>query len=265
MRSSIPVLAIFVFILAACEVDRGPAERPSAVSYPPYELEMQQVSRQSGNCDVDTARHCTQVEMLYQTVSDSIRTEAVKRINATILENIAGLIGYDSSKAVPSPAQQASQFISDYEDMAREFPEAFGWEMNVSGEVLRNDSAYLVMRIRVESYTGGAHGSHNLQFLNFNPVTGTKLALDDLFKPGYEAELNKLALNAFRDARDLDANADPATEGFNFYNDRYYNPDNFAILDNVLLFYFNHYEVAPYSAGPTTLEIPLEDLKDLMI
>ncbi|MEJ2004638.1 MAG: DUF3298 domain-containing protein, partial [Cyclobacteriaceae bacterium] len=254
-----------LIIISGCEVDRAPTETPSIVSYPPYTLETKSVSRQTGNCDVDTARHCTQVEMLYQLVSDTVRTDAVERINESILSSIAGVIGYDSTKAVPSPETQADQFVADYEDMVREFPEAFGWEMNLSGEVLRNDSAFLVIRIRVESYTGGAHGSQNLQFLNFNPVTGTKIELQDLFIPGFEETLNRLSLDAFRDVRNLAADVDPVTEGYNFYQDRYYNPDNFAVLDNVLVFYFNHYEIAPYSAGPTTIEIPLEELGEILV
>ena len=252
-------------IFFGCEVDRSPTETPQSMGYPPYALEMQQISRQAGECDTDTARTCTTVEMLYQTVSDTVRIDAADRINTSIKEAIAGVIGYDSSKAIPSAEVLADQFIEDYNVLAEDFPDAFGWEMNLSGEVLRNDSAFVVVRIQVESYTGGAHGSHNLQFLNFNPLSGEKYTLDDLFRAGYEEELNKLALNAFRDVRNLAADADPAMEGFNFYNDRYFNPDNFAVLDYSILFYFNHYEVAPYSAGPTTIEIPLDLLGDLMI
>jgi hypothetical protein len=263
MRYLLIIMAAGLMVFSGCEVDRAPTERPASLVYPPFELETQSLNRETGNCETDTSRTCTKVAMLYQTVKDTSRTEAVKAINTEIVQGIKGVIGYDSTTD-PSLQEMAALFIDDYEQLHKDFPDAMGWYMNVSGEVVRNDSAFLVIRIQSESYTGGAHGVHNFQFMNFNPINGETVALEDIFIEGFEEPLNRLALNAFRDARNLAPNTDPRAEGFSFYNDRYYNPDNFAVLKDEILFYFNYYEIAPYSAGPTTISIPLEDLEDLL-
>ena len=263
MRNIYLALLSVLVIMVGCEVERSPAERPSAVYYPPFAVETQSVNRESGNCETDTSRNCTQVALLYQTVADTARNEAVKKINQEIRMTMLEILGYDSIDNA-TPEGLADVFIEDYRSLANDFPEAFGWVMNVSGEVLRNDSSFLVVRIQTEAYTGGAHGNYSLQFLNFNPVTGDVVKLSDLFAADYEETLNKLALRSFQDARNIPAGADLAAEGFSFADDRYYNPDNFAILKDQMLFYFNNYEIAPYSAGPTTIAIQLEELEGIL-
>ncbi|MCA6075585.1 DUF3298 and DUF4163 domain-containing protein [Fulvivirga sedimenti] len=250
-------------IISSCDVERPPTETPSSEYFPPFTVETQSINREYGNCETDTSRTCTTVAFLYQTVADTARTQASDKINAEIEASIMEILGYDSIED-QSLNGVADVFIDDYRNLATSFPDAFGWQMNVSGEVLRNDSAFLVIRIQTEAYTGGAHGNYNLQFLNFDPITGDKITLDDLFKPGYEEILNKISLNTFRDIRNLGADEDPASSGFSFEGDRYFNPDNFALLKDEILFYFNHYEIAPYSAGPTTIDIPWVELKDIV-
>ncbi len=249
--------------IISCDVERPPTETPSTEYFPPFNVETQSVNREFGNCETDTSRTCTTVAFLYQTVADTTRTEAVEKINKEVEATIMEILGYDSMQ-IQSLAGVADTFIDDYRNLANSFPDAFGWQLNVSGEVLRNDSAFVVIRIQTEAYTGGAHGNYNLEFLNFDPITGDKITLDDIFKPGYEETLNKISLDTFREIRDLGPNDDPASSGFSFEGDRYFNPDNFAVLKDEILFYFNHYEIAPYSAGPTTIDIPLVELAEIL-
>jgi hypothetical protein len=44
----------------------------------------------------------------------------------------------------------------------------------------------------LENYLGGAHGSYNIAYTNFDMRTGNVLKTKDIFKKGYDKELEKL-------------------------------------------------------------------------
>ncbi|HLH18807.1 MAG TPA: RsiV family protein [Bryobacteraceae bacterium] len=41
-------------------------------------------------------------------------------------------------------------------------------------------------------------------------------------------------------------------------------PENFALTDESLIFYYNTYEIASHADGPTEVEIPLSEIRDLL-
>ncbi len=52
--------------------------------------------------------------------------------------------------------------------------------------------------------------------------------------------------------------------GFTFENDLFTLPENFALRDEGLAFYYNPYDVAPYAMGPTEIVLSWEEIKDLL-
>jgi Protein of unknown function (DUF3298) len=58
--------------------------------------------------------------------------------------------------------------------------------------------------------------------------------------------------------------ADLKEAGFWFKDGRFQSNENFGLTDKALLFEYNVYEIAPYVMGPTTVEIPLAEIRDLL-
>lgn len=249
-----------VLLLAACDATTTEQEKPAEAVFEKFDTTPFSLYETTGNCDSDTSRTCTRVNVEYPILSDSLRAEAAAKINKTLANQAANNLTNDS---VPyaSVESMASEFIQTYEEVVSDFPESFGWEININGDVMRNDANYVVIKMESYSYAGGAHGNSSVKYTTFSSESGDVLTLDELLADGYTNTLNQLALNAFRESRDLPPDADPETAGYTFENNRYFNPENFAFLDNQLIFYFNHYQIAPYSAGPTQLYIPLDQLK----
>jgi hypothetical protein len=49
-----------------------------------------------------------------------------------------------------------------------------------------------------------------------------------------------------------------------FENDQFFLPDNFAIVEEGITFFYNSYEIAPYAMGATELILRYDELKGIM-
>jgi len=111
--------------------------------------------------------------------------------------------------------------------------------------------------------TLGAHGNTNFKTFTFDTTTGASLSLSDLFTPGsdYLSKLSQISREKL--PRVIGESAD-----IKFINDGT-TPENknfaaFFIDNQNLDILFAPYAVAPYSAGPQTLQIPLADLGSIL-
>jgi hypothetical protein len=111
---------------------------------------------------------------------------------------------------------------------------------------------------------GGTHGMGATQYLNFDTLTGGPVKLDAVIRNGWLPRLTAIAEVQFRAARELPATANLADAGFTFPDGRFQLNRNFGITNENLVFTYNPYEVAPYMMGPTTIEIPLAGIGDLL-
>ncbi len=112
--------------------------------------------------------------------------------------------------------------------------------------------------------TLGAHGNLFFHTFTFNTATGAPVALADLFLPGsdYLGTLSTLARAKLpavigpdaTDARMLNAGTVPEDKSFSA----------FFIDNGTLGILFDPYAVAPYAAGPQTLQLPLSELSSIL-
>ena len=110
------------------------------------------------------------------------------------------------------------------------------------------------------TYTGGAHGSTERRAYNYDLQTGERLELKDLFKMGYDY---KAALNEQVKAR-IAARPENYFDGDMGFQG--INESNFYLENNILMLYFDEYEIAPYAVGIPQFKLPLNlfgnNLKD---
>lgn len=161
-----------------------------------------------------------------------------------------------------SPQQLGEDFIKDYTEFAQEMPESAGkWYYSATVDVELMNDTLLSLAINDESYTGGAHGASNTTYVNINPKTGKDFTLDNLFKPGYQEELNKVGEKIFRHVRELADTASFQYNYFEFPDNKFELNDNYGFTPQGVVFFYNSYEIAPYAAGPTEIVIPYEELQ----
>ena len=99
-------------------------------------------------------------------------------------------------------------------------------------------------------FYGAAHGNKSVGYVNYYLPEGKILSLDDLMNPGYRNKLLRLIRAALQES-EVDLLVNPS--GVNVAS-------QFVITTEGLTFSYDPYEIAPYSEGVVTVDIPLESL-----
>ncbi|RJP62127.1 MAG: DUF3298/DUF4163 domain-containing protein [Ignavibacteriales bacterium] len=127
-----------------------------------------------------------------------------------------------------------------------------------------NDNNILSLLKTLYTYTGGAHGSTSLTYLNFDLRSGAEIKLEDIFKDDYKTALDKLGEKPFRDYYNLKPDEDFEKAGFWFTDNKFSLNDNFGFNPEGIVFQYNQYEVAPYALGAASIIIPYKKLKEIV-
>lgn len=178
------------------------------------------------------------------TVSNQINSE----IQKTIISALS--IGNPDEKTSSSLEESISSFNKEYETFKTDFPESSQiWEAQIDGEVLFESSE--ITSISITSYvnTGGAHGTLNISFLNFDSVTGLRITNKNLFNN----------VDAFKEIAKIHFNKAIKEKDILFEQDKFELPENISFTEDGLILLYNTYEIAPYSSGVIEFTVPFED------
>jgi len=142
----------------------------------------------------------------------------------------------------------------------KEFPdigELLNYELYKGGTVVYNRNKILTIACENYSYTGGAHGLNSIEYLHFDLNTGQQFDLDKLFDENGKFKLLKLVsgkCEEMKGEKNSELFEETIIESCN----------NFYFDDKNFYFVFNPYEIAPYSAGYISIQIPINELKPLL-
>lgn len=111
--------------------------------------------------------------------------------------------------------------------------------------------------------TLGAHGNTFFRTFVFAKGTGEGLVLPDMFKSGsaYLDVLSGISRNTLMENLGENADAGMIDQGTTPFEDNF---QAWYLKDGTLVLLFPPYQVAPYSAGPQKVEIPLSELESLL-
>ena len=119
-------------------------------------------------------------------------------------------------------------------------------------------------------YTGGAHPNTTITCLNINQETGKILKEDDVFNEKDTASICKLIMNELIKEVNQRMDTDTITsldglQSMGILLDTYlYIPSNFLLEKEGVTFYYNRYEIAPYSAGDFRLTVNYDDIQSYL-
>jgi hypothetical protein len=133
-----------------------------------------------------------------------------------------------------------------------------------SVEVLRAAPPVVSLEYSDCYFTGGPHDYFDTYYLNFDARTGDAVSLASVLKNGSLSRLTAIAEEHFRKDHKLSPTAGINDAGFWFPDNRFKLNDNFGLSEKSLLFLFNIYEIRPYAGGPTKIEIPLPEIRELL-
>ena len=139
----------------------------------------------------------------------------------------------------------------------------YSYEQELKGSVETYMGMLLTYRTYKNEYSGGPHGMYTTEFTNLNLNTLQPILLDELFAEDYQETLTELlwyqlALDNGVETRDELEEMGYATTG------ELAPTENFYISEDGITFYYNVYEIAPYSMGPTQITLSYDMLEYIL-
>ena len=159
--------------------------------------------------------------------------------------------------------QAITLFIKSYKEDKLAYPLTPPYSLELSANIIRQDSALVVVQLSEDAFDGGAHGNSSVTFINWNSREKRLLAMKDIFITGYYEKLSRIAERIFRKQEHLSDTASLSTNYF-FDKGRFSLNDNFSITPSGLKFLYNEYEIKSYAEGTTQLLIPYSQIKSLL-
>jgi hypothetical protein len=255
MRSR-PLLLILAALLSGACASKDPASQPSPLTFEPRRFE-----KSLPGCGDAEKRDepCVTFRVEWPEVTKAPSPDVQTRINAALLAAL------QPNEAPRGFETEAAQSIADFQRLHREFPDtAITYFDRRTADILLSNSAFLSIEISSEEFHGGAHPNSQREYLNFLPATGQRAQLSSLLESGAHPKLLALVERAFRSERAIPEGQSLTQAGFLFEQDKFTLPAQWGAGPRGLIFFYNAYEVAPYSLGPTQVIVPYSQLKGIL-
>ena len=186
-----------------------------------------------------------------------------------LLQRIYHLIGFrgklDNQKDIITALQDTyfKQFESSLANIQLDsFPQSFKWIKNIRTDVINNEERILCLQVETYAKTGQGEGSRVKKYLVFDIANNMVIKTKDLYTEDSKAQLLDILQEKIRTHYHI-AQETQLTEA-GFFQDSIAPTANFYVHPGGLGFYYNVYEIAPFSNGPTDLFIPWKDLKGIL-
>ncbi len=212
----------------------------------------------------------TKKEISYYFLVDSVHTDtAYYKITHPIFEEtkMNELINTSVFVERENNAEEAARsFLDAYNEFVEENSTTYVnavWYKDTNSKIILNTPLFLTLKTSVNEYTGGAHGNHLTFFSVFDLDLFKRMELADLIVTGKLKDLTKLAEKYFRKKENL-SDTSSLSKDFFFEDGIFALNDNFGLTKDKLIIYYNEYEIRPYAEGITTIEIPYNQVDELL-
>jgi hypothetical protein len=172
----------------------------------------------------------------------------------------------DSTSNIPDISKQLrldqEAFMDDYHAASVFYDHegaSFNWFKTTQVELLTNSQRVFCLGKTIYAFTGGAHGMENLNYGNFELDSGKELDIQDIFLDKNDSLLTNLLTRKLKEK--LQIPSDSAFPEGVYFVEEVEPCNNIYITSLGLGFYYNSYEIAPYSTGQTNLFFKFEEIK----
>ena len=248
------ILATAAVCLGAC--NSSPKKEVADIYTDTLTYQFKSINSKADDCAGKPDSACTTVKFKYPAFDKQ------PLLNDAVVTGLATLM--DRQKGIAGLQRLTWQFLQDYKDFKKEDPKSvMFFTLDCKVNVVRQDSSLVGLEYNGYQFSGGAHGATFIKYLNWDVTGKKKILLSDLLKPGSEIELNKVAEKIFRKQENLTETAS-LKDNYFFKDDKFALNQNYLITPLGLTFIYNQYEIKPYAAGQTTLNIPYSQIKTLL-
>jgi Protein of unknown function (DUF3298). len=139
----------------------------------------------------------------------------------------------------------------------------YDYYQNIKSSIQLYKKDLLIYKASFYEYTGGAHGMEHTNFLNVDLENKHILTLDDIFVEDYSETLTQFLWEQLMKDNNVSSREELEHIGYGLIGN--VEPvENFYLDKTGITFYYNIYEIAPYSTGPVEIKLPYESISGLM-
>lgn len=254
------IYIIPLFIAAAglfsCNDQRTPNRHEnSEVAQDTLSYKYQTVEQRAGDCGSKPDSACTSAIFKLPVFENQ------PALNDTINHRLAYLFDSTATNAKAEADKFIKQYNTDKQKGAVR-QNAF-YTLKSHADIIRQDSTLLTLELNGYEFESGAHGLSLTKFINWDIKNHKVLTMDEVFVDGYLPKLNQIADTIFRKEENLSLAASLANDYF-FKNAEFSLNKNFLITPLGIRFLYNVYEIKPYAAGQTSIDIPYTKISKLL-
>jgi len=193
-------------------------------------------------------------------------------LSDTLRKKMMGLFASKESQATDpqlllNSLQQSyfGNYLADNLELYRQMPDAgsLNWDLYKLMHVVYNDRDLLSFYIDSYAFTGGAHGLGAQDYTVIHMKTGKTVTAADLFIKNFEAALSSILTSKLKKTEKL-LPSDKLSEKAEYFLDEIPPNSNFYITGTGIGFFYNHYEIAPYSHGFTDIFLTFDELRPVI-
>jgi hypothetical protein len=247
IRIFISSLTVLSLISCTLDTERNRLE----VKRTPLQYEMVIEEFQDDSCDQEN--YCAHVSFEFPEYDDGYCAEHLDSLaRAFLLVPSFGSneITHGNTKDV------ARAFILEYRKELAEFPDMSGvYELSRSVQFQYSCPAFVCMLMSEYVYTGGAHGNSHHQFYNIDQYSCKIWSWEDVFRNWTEDSLSHALKLSYLKSKGLDETNSLYDAGL--WVEELEPGNNFGILEDRVIFFYNSYEVASYAEGPVEVILPI--------
>lgn len=156
-------------------------------------------------------------------------------------------------------------YLADNLELVKQMPNVgtLNWDLYKLMHIVYNDKGLLSLYIDSYAFTGGAHGLGAQDYTIYNTKTGKQVSPPDIFIKDFESALTGILTQKLKQVEKLKP-TDKLTEKADYFVDEIIPNSNFYITGNGIGFFYNHYEIAPYSHGFTDIFLTFDELQPVL-
>jgi len=195
--------------------------------------------------------------ILPETLEPAVKTAVSQAIAAVLYESVDGVDR-------PADLDMLMAELSNRVEDASEAP-MDEWTLERRGAILYENDKVITVDIHNHGYLGGAHGFDERRILSFDTKDGHQLSLDEIMEPNSRSIFETIAEFEFRRVRNIPVGTSLAEAGFTVpAGETFAIPKNFGVVEGGILLYYNEYEIAAYSVGPTEVLLPKDAVASVL-
>ncbi|MDR0724401.1 MAG: DUF3298 and DUF4163 domain-containing protein [Prevotellaceae bacterium] len=141
-------------------------------------------------------------------------------------------------------------------------PAYIAFILNIAPEDVYQNEHIISFTYNWMVYEGGAHPNSGKYCFVVDKNTGRKVSYKSLIKGG-EAEFLSIAETEFKTQSGINPD-EKIPEPYRFKDGKFHLADNYRVTSKGLVFYYDPYEIAPYSFGIIELKLPYEKIERLI-